>query len=156
MENIVYISAIVLFAVIVIGLILQKNGGGQTSTEPLTRAGVTRLLEKIVDPASKVNTAILSSTGPDNYYVQLSYDKKSGSGRIEAVSNTYLSAEYKLTPDQEGRLRALGFNEENGGNFVMDTKIADRSRVSTVAEVIERTLGEVYNQKTIKIKSFAG
>jgi hypothetical protein len=108
---------------------------------------ISDLLRKVTQEGGDGNALSLSTA---QHYVQFAAERGVRRIRCEAVSNNFLTPPRKLTNDQIGRLRSLGWNEPSSNrsaNYWLDYDIATDAARLALTRLVIQTL-EVYGWST--------
>jgi hypothetical protein len=107
-------------------------------------ANMVAALRQIQDDGGDGNFVVFTADPMKNYYIlfigELAEDNLFG----EAVSNEFLDWPNELTPAQENRLRALGW-QDGEANFFQEWSAHDDEDREEIAHVIMQTFQDVYN-----------
>lgn len=83
--------------------------------------------------------------GPDGSYVQVIVLTPEGDADCEAVDlDQWNVGAGRMTPAGRARLEEMGFERQDGGNYVMEARLCDTQEVHRVAGLLARVLHDVY------------
>jgi hypothetical protein len=110
---------------------------------------IAATLQRIQEEGKRNNFAIFEGDVRRNYYIQFSAEPGSTFLTAEAVSNRFLKPENILSPDQQARMRQLGWTppqigNNKGPNFYWRWEADTDAARQAIAELIVRTFVEGY------------